>query len=385
MSDKVDVLFQGIGVLTNYNLGLVSALSELSDINITLETNQPILLSHALKRKLRGEKFGVKIIRSPLKPFLGNHHPSALDSLSSKIYNIYSRKFDIIHLNTYIGRLWEKINHSCKIFTTHGLGGWVLNKNKEQLDACKSVFKNCEKVVANSKYTIREVKKHTGHTPSKAIHLGIEPSIFNPKTSKKKAREELDLPRNKKIILWNGAIAPHKDLFTFLRGCSTLIKRKNMDPIIYIKGRGVNESYLKEIKSFIRKNNGLKEKIKMDTSWWPYSKLPLLYRASDVFVHTSLHENFGMVFLEAMATGTPVIAANSTTPKEVLGNSALLFKPKNHEELTEKLLKVLEEEKIQKELSKKGLKRVRDKGFTWEKIAKEYRALYKRVLDNKYL
>ncbi|MGC9107457.1 MAG: glycosyltransferase [Infirmifilum sp.] len=41
----------------------------------------------------------------------------------------------------------------------------------------------------------------------------------------------------------------------------------------------------------------------------PHSKLPILYRAADVFVRTSLYENFGLGFIESMACSTPVVGS----------------------------------------------------------------------------
>jgi len=61
----------------------------------------------------------------------------------------------------------------------------------------------------------------------------------------------------------------------------------------------------------------------------------------DVFVRTQRYENFGLAFVEAMACGTPVIASDAATAREVLGESGLLYKEGDPEDLADKILYML--------------------------------------------
>ena len=60
----------------------------------------------------------------------------------------------------------------------------------------------------------------------------------------------------------------------------------------------------------------------------------------------SWEETFGTVTIEAMASGVPVIGSNTAGTAEILGNETFLFQPKNPEDLSAKLLKVLQEDTL---------------------------------------
>jgi len=96
---------------------------------------------------------------------------------------------------------------------------------------------------------------------------------------------------------------------------------------------------------------------------------PILYNAASVFVLPSFFEGFGLPILEAMACGCPVITSNVSSMPEVAGDAAVLVDPKNDDEIARRILEVLENEKLQDELKKKGIARAKE--FSWEKCAKE--------------
>lgn len=375
--EKIKVLFQSIGVLTGFNLELVSKLSEYDDLEITLETPQLVLLSHAIRRKVgKGGKFQVRVIRSPLRiiPFYQNFETDPVSKISDKLYDIYSKKFNIIHLNSYKDWIWKKIKHPRKIFTVHGAG-----EKQDKYPQISSIFQNCSKVVAISNYVRREINKNTSFSPSKVIPHGVNTSLFQDKIPRENARKRLGLSNEEFVVLWNGVIAPHKDLLTFLKAAKRVCEQIE-EVTFYIKGRSPDENYLKKIKKIIRKNEKLKDKTILNLDWLPYSQLPILYRAADVLAHSSLYEGFGLVLLEAMACRTPVIAANSTTSEEIIGDAGVLFEPENHEELAENLISLICRESVRNKLADEAKKRIFKKGFTWKDIAREYYSLYQKMM-----
>ncbi len=108
----------------------------------------------------------------------------------------------------------------------------------------------------------------------------------------------------------------------------------------------------------------------------PDAKLRGFYSSADVFVFPSDYEGFGLPVLEAMACGTPVVAANSSSLPEVVGNAGFLCDP-NADSFAEAIDKVLSNPKIGRALSKKGA--VRAKRFSWEKTAKEFLKIYGKI------
>jgi len=85
--------------------------------------------------------------------------------------------------------------------------------------------------------------------------------------------------------------------------------------------------------------------------------------------------------LEAMACGCPVITSNVSSMPEVAGDAAILVDPKDEDEIAAKIKEVLENEKLQDELKKKGL--LRAKKFSWEKCARQTFKILEEVANGK--
>jgi glycosyltransferase involved in cell wall biosynthesis len=95
--------------------------------------------------------------------------------------------------------------------------------------------------------------------------------------------------------------------------------------------------------------------------------LPALYSGASAYILASLYEGFGLTLLEAMACGTPVIAANTTAIPEVVGDAGRLVNPLAVDEMAFAIDEVISDESISSSLVQKGYQRVGS--FTWERSA----------------
>jgi glycosyltransferase involved in cell wall biosynthesis len=111
----------------------------------------------------------------------------------------------------------------------------------------------------------------------------------------------------------------------------------------------------------------------------PDEELPLWYNAAELLVFPSLYEGFGMPVLEAMACGTPVVAANRSSIPEAVGTAGLLFDPENAAELLERLTAVLPDPHLAANMRTQGLAHASQ--FSWERAGRETAAVYQRVLE----
>lgn len=109
----------------------------------------------------------------------------------------------------------------------------------------------------------------------------------------------------------------------------------------------------------------------------PEDDLPALYAGAAVFVMPSLYEGFGLPALEAMACGAPVIASNTSSLPEVVGDAARLFDPRDANMLAALLARVLNDRALRDELRAKSLARAKE--FSWERTARETLAVYRVV------
>lgn len=142
------------------------------------------------------------------------------------------------------------------------------------------------------------------------------------------------------------------------------------------------------LKAFVKKI-GLAEADVIFTGFVPDQDLPLLYQGCKLFVFPSWHEGFGLPALEAMSCGVPVIAANTSSLPEVVGNPNALFDPRSITSIAEKMLEVLTQAPLAAELVQHGLAQA--KLFSWDASAKRalaameesFASLAERSIDQK--
>ena len=110
----------------------------------------------------------------------------------------------------------------------------------------------------------------------------------------------------------------------------------------------------------------------------PDQTLAALYRLANVFVFPSLYEGFGLPPLEAMASGTPVVASNVSSLPEVLGDAALMIDPYDPHAIAHAMTRVLTEADLHADLRARGLARARE--FSWERSIARVRQIYSEVM-----
>jgi len=101
--------------------------------------------------------------------------------------------------------------------------------------------------------------------------------------------------------------------------------------------------------------------------WIQTNDLTRILAGAQAMVFPSLYEGFGIPVIEAMACGVPVACSKTTSLPEVCGQAAVLFDPKNKEQIIESMKKIVSDQDLRQNLIEKGLENV--KRFSWEKCA----------------
>jgi glycosyltransferase involved in cell wall biosynthesis len=103
-----------------------------------------------------------------------------------------------------------------------------------------------------------------------------------------------------------------------------------------------------------------------------------LYRSAAALVYPSRYEGFGLPLLEAMACGTPVIAARTSSIPEVVGDAGVLLDPDDERAWVSEIERVLDDSNHRDRLREAGLARARE--FSWERTARQTAAVYRSLL-----
>ena len=104
--------------------------------------------------------------------------------------------------------------------------------------------------------------------------------------------------------------------------------------------------------------------------------MPALYRSADIFLHLSLDESFGNVFLEALACGLPVVAEDSSRTRWIVGDGEPLVDTRNVAAVTAALGRAAAEAEM-----RSAARVERAAGFSWDRVAELYRDFFRQVLD----
>lgn len=179
-----------------------------------------------------------------------------------------------------------------------------------------------------------------------------------------------------KYILFVGTIQPRKNIRKLIEAYSKLSKKEKKEYQLVIVGK---KGWLYEPIFKAPDEYGVKDRV-VFLDYVKDEELPAFYKKASLFVLPSLYEGFGLPVLEAMRYDCPVAISNVSSLPEAGGDAAIYFDPENVDDIKNKIEKVLESEKLQKEMIEKG--RNHYKKFTWEKSAKKVMDAIEEVVKN---
>lgn len=238
------------------------------------------------------------------------------------------------------------------------------------------VVKKSKKIITVShfeKNRIGEFFKIKGHTKLDAIYNGVS-EHFMPITDANeltRVKTKYNLPDH--FFFFLGNTDPKKNTKGTLKAFSDFLKQTKQDYKLVMLDFDLSE--LHKILSEIE-NPELINQIVL-TGYVVNTDLPAIYAQSSVFLYPSLRESFGIPMLEAMACGVPVITSNTSSMPEVAGDAAHIIDPFKPEEITEGIIKILNDETYRKSFCTKGLER--SKQFSWQNMAQGYLKLYESI------
>ncbi|MCL5970044.1 MAG: glycosyltransferase [Patescibacteria group bacterium] len=324
------------------------------------------------------------------KKKLINYVPEFVHQLKLFI-NSERMSYDVIHSHYYLsGLIGLDIKNS--LFPTSAL---IINfhtlalmknlvarneyekENPKRIKAELMLVQKADKIISTSESDRQYLIYLYNSKPDKitVIPPGINIDFFKP-IDKNKAKVFIKANPNHKILLFAGRIEPLKGIDTILYAMKILLERNpKLKVCFWIVGgdtRQPRKSWSKELQKLeeLRKLLNISTIVKF-VGQRPQNELPFYYSASEILVMPSHYESFGMVALEAMSCGTPVITTNVTGISSLFDkkHSTLITTANNPLLLAQQIENLLTNEKIYKQLSMDIYKKVQD--LTWENIAQE--------------
>jgi len=222
----------------------------------------------------------------------------------------------------------------------------------------------------------------------RVIPCGVDLSLFRPIPCKE-ARAYIGIDESVQPLLFVGRLDPVKGLRTLLKAMCLLTRKMHpswpRDICLIVIGGDV-ESHTEALTTDmhclqeIREELGLEDLVVFLGSR-SQETLPYYYSAAHVCVMPSLYESFGMVALEAMACGTPVVASRvgGLTYTIIDGVTGFLVPEKNPEALAEKLELLLTDHALRREMGTRAVEVAQRYG--WPMVADQILALYEELLQ----
>jgi glycosyltransferase involved in cell wall biosynthesis len=224
-------------------------------------------------------------------------------------------------------------------------------------------------IIAPSYFTKKQIIE-TFKIPSEkieVIHEGVDTSKFNP-NNKPIFRDKF---KSQYVILFVGALVKTKNVDKLIRVFNYVQKR--IDASLVIVGEGPEKSNLMKI----AKELNLKNKVFFE-GFVKDEDLPYYYSSCDIFASCSIIEGFGLIFLEAMASGKPVVAFNIASIPEVVGNGGIIIKNFDLKEMAEKIIELLSNKEVYEEYSRRA--REIAINHDWNIIARKYLNFFEKSL-----
>ncbi|MCA9383170.1 glycosyltransferase family 4 protein [Candidatus Dojkabacteria bacterium] len=291
--------------------------------------------------------------------------------------------FDVIHVHGFrksesiLALLAAKLKKKKIVLTTHN--PFPVGTRSRMLDAMiklmdvfinKRFTKNFDKIITLVK-SERKILHEEYNVPDEkmvTIPNGME-EMFLQQGDEEVFYRDLDID----VTKWD-AVALGVGRINYVKGYQNLELAINRLKKVLFVFAGGDDGYLDKLKKQYRKNKN----VIFTESFVPQEKLVDYYKGGDIFLFPSLHEAFGIVVLEALAQGLPVISSDQGGPKEFLSEKySVLLDPEDQEGWKNAIEKLTSDSKLLEQMSVAGMNEV--KKYSWDKVSKKILAVYESL------
>jgi len=333
----------------------------------------------------------IQIEAGPATPLSKDEMFPLTDEFAARVeaFRVSQRnRYDLIHSHYWISAVageqlalnWE-VPH---LGMFHTLGEVKIRarvseqESPDRLDAERRLAQSLDCIVAATGYEQRLLQRVYGvpKTRVAVIPLGVASEKFFP-DSRELARAQLKIPLDEQVVLAVGRIEPLKGIDILIRGMA-LITDKSKVRLLIVGGdeeAGPEFDRLTAIADEV----GVRDLLTFAGSV-PHDQMPNYYRSADVVVMPSFSESFGLVAVEAMASGVPVVVSRvgGLASTVVDGRTGYLIPWRCPEPFAEKIDLLLRNDSLRKALGTAGVERMR--AYSWDSVSEQLADLYDEIL-----
>ena len=292
-------------------------------------------------------------------------------AVMQKLPELRRENYDLIHVHTpfvahYLGlRLARELNVPCvETYHTffedylHHYLPWIPKAIARSIarTISKRQCNAADAIVAPSKPMLDVLRAYGVKAAAEIIPTGLQEHSFN-EADGKSFRVKYDIALERPMLLFVGRVAFEKNI-SFLLEMTKLLIEKHPDALLVVAGQGPAEKSLHKMAADLGLDNNIKFIGYLDRN----TELNACYQAADIFVFSSKSETQGLVLLEAMAQGTPVVAiAELGTASILIEGQGALIAADNIVRFADKVHYLLKYPEDRYELGKAALQYVSDK------------------------
>ena len=246
-----------------------------------------------------------------------------------------------------------------------------------RIEGERQVAQRADRIICASDHERRLLEDVYGADPRRisVVACGVDLGLFKP-IDKEAARDALGL-NGKKMVLFVGRIEPLKGVDILLAAAAQMRGESDFQ-IFVVGGDGTATDEMRRLRG-LASDLGIIRRVSF-LGPVDHDRLPLFYNAADICVVPSYYESFGLVALEAMACGTPVVASRvgglTVTVRD--GETGYLIPWHYPQPFAERMALLLGDEELRRSFGRTAREAV--KGFGWSSIADALESLYRELL-----